>query len=250
MKIDAKEIATLIKTLSKTANTKHFTSAVIAAAGSGTRMNTDKTKQLLTLCDIPVIVRTIQAFEDCEFINEIIIAAKPDETDLYPEFIKKYGFKKIKAVVPGKSTRQESVLAGFEAISDESEFVAIHDGARCLITPKEIENVLKAAYSHGAATAACKVSDTIKKIKFGGIIDETVNRDSVMLAQTPQVFKTELYRAAAYVAKDEGFSATDDNMLVENIGYPIKTVECTKENLKLTTKFDLILAKAILKSRE
>lgn len=246
MKINEKEIASLLRTLSKTANTHHFTSAVIAAAGAGTRMNSDKTKQLMTLCGIPVIVRTLSAFEECQLIDEIIVAAREDETELYDEFIRRYKFKKIKAVVKGKSTRQESVLAGFEAVSDNAEFVAIHDGARCLITPEQIEKVVRAAYSSGAATAACKVSDTVKRVNLNGVIEETIDRDSIWLAQTPQVFKTELYRAAAYVAKDEGFVATDDNMLAENIGYPVKAVDCTKENLKLTTPFDLALAEAIL----
>lgn len=246
MKINEKEIASLLRTLSKTANTHHFTSAVIAAAGAGTRMNSDKTKQLMTLCGIPVIVRTLSAFEECQLIDEIIVAAREDETKLYDEFIRRYKFKKIKAVVKGKSTRQESVLAGFEAVSDNAEFVAIHDGARCLITPEQIEKVIRAAYSSGAATAACKVSDTVKRVNLNGVIEETIDRDSIWLAQTPQVFKTELYRAAAYVAKDEGFVATDDNMLAENIGYPVKAVDCTKENLKLTTPFDLALAEAIL----
>lgn len=246
MKINEKEITSLLRTLSKTANTHHFTSAVIVAAGAGTRMNSDKTKQLMTLCGIPVIVRTLSAFEECQLIDEIIVAARDDEIELYDEFIRRYKFKKIKAVVKGKSTRQESVLAGFEAVSDNAEFVAIHDGARCLITPEQIEKVVRAAYSNGAATAACKVSDTVKRVNLNGVIEETIDRDSIWLAQTPQVFKTELYRAAAYVAKDEGFVATDDNMLAENIGYPVKAVDCTKENLKLTTPFDLALAEAIL----
>lgn len=250
MKINPKEIASLVRTLSKTANTHRFTSAIIAAAGSGTRMNADKTKQLLTLSGIPVIVRTLLAFDSCETIDEIIVSAKADELTFYEEYKNKYKPKKPLKVVVGGSTRQESVLKGFEAISDESEFVAIHDGARCLITPEQLESVIRAAYGHGAATAACRVSDTVKRASIGGFIEETIDRSSLWLAQTPQVFKTELYRAAAYVAKDEGFSATDDNMLAESIGYPVKLVDCGTENIKLTTPADLAVAEVILRKKQ
>lgn len=247
MKLDAKEIASLVRTLSKSANTHHFTSAIIAAAGSGTRMNSDKTKQLLTLEGIPVIVRTLQAFESCPVIDEIIVSAKADELDFYEEYRKEYSPKKLARVVVGGATRQESVLRGFEAVSDKSEFVAIHDGARCLITPEKIEKVIRAAYNHGAATAASRVSDTVKKANAAGFAAETIDRDSLWLAQTPQVFKTELYRAAAYVAKEEGFTATDDNMLAEHIGYPVKLVDCGTGNIKLTTPADLAVAEVLLR---
>lgn len=249
MKIDSKEIASLIRTLSRTANAHHFTSAIIAAAGSGTRMNADKTKQLLTLSGIPVIVRTLLTFDSSPMIDEIIVAAKSDELDFYEEYRTKYSPKKPLKVVVGGNTRQESVLNAFEAISDESEFVAIHDGARCLITSDQIEKVIRAAYAHGAASAACRVSDTVKKVNVGGFVEETLDRSSLWLAQTPQTFKTELYRAAAYVAKDEGFAATDDNMLVENIKYPVKLVDCGTGNIKLTTKADLAIAEVLLRDR-
>ena len=248
MKLDAKEIASLLRTLSKTANTHRFTSAVIAAAGAGTRMNADRTKQLLTLDGVPVIVRTLLAFESCPVIDEIIVAARADELGFYGEFREKYALKKLAAVIEGGETRQESVLKGFEAVSGKCEFVAIHDGARCLITPEQIEKVVRAAYNHGAATACCHVSDTVKRVNTSGFIEETIDRDTLMLAQTPQVFKTELYRAAAYVAKEDGFTATDDNMLAEHIGFPVKYVDCGKSNLKLTTPDDLAVAEILLKA--
>lgn len=251
MKISARDIASLVRSLSKSANTHHFTSAIIAAAGSGTRMNTSgTTKQLLTLCGIPVIVRTLLAFESCPLIDEIIVAARPDEIPIYEKFREEYSLKKLAAVVEGGETRQESVLRGFEAISDRSEFAAIHDGARCLITADMIERVLRAAYSHGAATAACHVSDTVKRANTKGFAEETIDRSTLWLAQTPQVFKTELYRAAAYVAKDESFSATDDNMLAEHIGYPVKLVDCGTDNIKLTTPADLAVAEVLLRKTE
>ncbi len=252
MQISAKEIAALLRTLSKTANKPHFTSAIIAAAGCGSRMQngTGKTKQLMELCGMPVIVHTIKAFEECEKINEIIIVTRSEEADIYEQYKAKYGFTKISAVVIGGDTRQESVLRGFEAISDKSDFVAIHDGARCLITPEAITAVLDEAFRRGAATAAAKASDTVKRADRNGFIAETIERDSLWMAQTPQVFKTELYRAAAYIAKEEGFVCTDDNSLAEHIGFEVKLVDCGTENIKITTPIDLAVAEIIMNSRK
>lgn len=170
-----------MKSLSRTANKKHFTSAVIAAAGSGTRMESSTTKQLIELCGIPVVARTLLAFEHDANIDEIIVAARPDEIPLYREFAEKYKIDKLTEVVAGGETRQESVLRGFEKISDKSEFVAIHDGARCLITTDTIDKVLRAAYSWGAATAASHISDTVKRGGFGDFIERpsTARRSGV-----------------------------------------------------------------------
>lgn len=252
MKISAKDIASLLRTLSRTANQPHFTSAIIAAAGRGTRMcdAAGTTKQLMELCGMPVIVRTLLAFQQSALINEIIVVAREDELGVYEEYKEQYGLSKIAAVVPGGETRQESVLCGFERISDEADFVAIHDGARCLISVEAIDAVVNEAFRKGAATAATKASDTVKRADNHGFISETVNRDELWLAQTPQVFKTEVYRAAAYTAKEEGFTATDDNMLAEHVGFQVKLVDCGTENIKITTPADLAIAEVILSRRE
>ncbi len=252
MKISAKDVAGLLRTLSKNSGKKHFTSAIIAAAGCGSRMgNSDgKTKQLMELCGRPVIAHTLLAFEECELIDEIIVVAKKDEIPVYEEYKRTYGIEKIAKITEGGERRQDSVLRGFEAISDKSEFVAIHDAARCLITPEMIEKVLVAAYQNGAATAATPVVDTIKRGTMNNYIAETYKRSELWAAQTPQVFKTELYRAAAYIAKEENFEATDDNSLAERIGFDVKLVDCGRENLKITTPLDLKLASIILKERE
>lgn len=251
MKITAKDIAALLRTLSKTANTPHFTSAIIAAAGSGTRMGDGlgATKQMLTLGGIPVIVRTLRAFEESELINEIIVVAREDEIEIYDEYKSTYGLNKITAVVAGGETRQESVLRGFECISDKSEFVAIHDGARCLITSEDIAAVVTEAYRSGAATAAIRATDTVKRADRNGYIVETPKREELWMAQTPQVFKTEVYRAAAYVAKEEGFVTTDDNALAEYVGFKVKLVECSRGNIKITTPEDLLIAEMLMKRK-
>ena len=252
MKISSSEIASLVRALSKTANKPHFTSAIIAAAGSGTRMCSEggTTKQLLTLCDMPVIVRTLKAFEECELINEIIVVAREDEIPVYDEYKEKYSLTKLRAVIAGGETRQESVLRGFEAISDKSEFVAIHDGARCLITAEKIRSVLAEAYRTGASTAATRATDTVKRSNSKNYITETLDRSELWLAQTPQCFKTELYRAAAYIAKEDGFTATDDNALAEHLGFDVKLVDTGTDNIKITTPADLAIAEVILRNRK
>ncbi len=252
MQISAKEIASLVRTLSRTADQPHFTSAIIAAAGQGRRMGgTDGiTKQQLELCGMPVIVRTLKAFQDCPLIDEIIVVALAPEIPMYEDYRKKWKLDKITAVTPGGDTRQESVRLGFEKIDERSEFVAIHDGARCLITGENIEAVVREAYRRGAATAATRASDTVKRADSKGFIEETIDRETLWFAQTPQVFKTELYRAAAYVALDEGFTATDDNSLAEHIGYAVKLVDCGHENIKITTPSDLAIAEVVLRQRE
>lgn len=227
------------------------TSAIIVASGNSTRMGEGVSKQMILLDDIPVVARTIMAFDSCEFINEIIVVAKEEEFYLYREFQKLYRFKKLVRLVSGGKTRQDSVRNGFSAISKDARFVCIHDGARCLITGEQIEKVCAAAYDIGSATAATRAVDSIKisngKNQF---IESSANRNHIWLAQTPQVFKTEIYELALRKAEEDHLEVTDDNSLVENLGCSIKLVECGRSNIKITTPEDIQIALAILKARE
>lgn len=229
----------------------YFNSAIIVAAGSGTRMNLPdgQTKQTLEIEGVPVIVRTVLQFEACEDIDEIILVVKRDEFDLYKEYYKKYAFKKVKHVVAGGDSRQSSVLNGLTRVSGAADFVTIHDGVRCLITPEMISEVCTFAYHYGAATAVTRPSDTLKMSEDGSFIKETVDRNRIYQAQTPQIFKYDMYRAAALSAKKDGFEATDDNSLVERMKFRIYMCDLGKENIKITTKEDIYSAEAILKSR-
>lgn len=227
------------------------TSAIIVASGNSTRMGEGISKQMILLDKIPVVARTIMAFDACECISEIVVVAKPEEFYLYKEFQKLYGFKKFVRLVSGGATRQESVKNGFAAISKSSKFVAIHDGARCLITPHQIEEVCAAAYKIGGATAATRAIDSIKLSNGKNkLISGSANRNHVWLAQTPQVFKTEIYELALKKAEIEKLEVTDDNSLVEALGANIQLVECGRNNIKITTREDIPIAMAILKSRE
>ena len=230
---------------------RSFNSAIIVAGGSGTRATCDGgTKQLRTVAGVPVVARTVNVFESCHFIDEIIIVSREDELALYDDFAKEYGWTKVSRVVPGGSDRQASVLAGFKCISDKSDYVFIHDAARCLITPKMIDAVARDVCKYGAACASSYSKDSVKRADEKGFITENVARETVRCAQTPQAFKTELYRAAAYVAIESGLKVTDDCSLVENIGYRIKLTDCGSENMKITYPEDFDIAEAIIAYRE
>ena len=245
-----KKIAGIFRAVSGSPHPKNFTSAVIAAAGSSVRFGGDLTKQMTELCGVPLIVHTLRAYEECSCIHEIIIVAKKDEIEEYGRICAEQGFTKVSAVIPGGFTRQDSVLKGLDAVSKKSKFIAIADGARCLITPEQIENVCRAAYKYDAATAAHNSTDTVKIADSRGFIESTADRKTVWMAQTPQVFKTRLYRAAAYTALKKGFDGTDDNLLVEEIKHPVRLVECGAQNIKITTRDDLVFAESLLKKRE
>ncbi len=245
-----KKIVGSLRAVSGTPHPKNFTSAIIAAAGLSERFGGDVTKQMTTICDVPVLIHTLRAFEQAECIHEIIVVARINEIPAWEVLCREHGITKVSKIIQGGYTRQESVLCGLDAVNDKSKFVAIADGARCLITPEQINSVCRSAYKYKAATAAHKATDTVKLSDKKGFIDSTTDRETVWLAQTPQVFKTKLYRAAAYTALKKGFKATDDNSLVEEVGYPIRLVECGAQNIKITTRDDLTVAEAIISERE
>ncbi len=244
----ASSIAELLRT-AVGIETHFFTSAIILAAGSSTRMGEVGSKQMLALSGMPVIARTLRTFDASPLIDEIILVAKESELDLYPPLIERYGFTKIKAIIPGGDSRGDSVMCGFRAVSDCAKYVAIHDGARCLLTPQMLEAVHQKACRHDAAIAATRAIDTIKLADKSGFITETLDRDLIWQAQTPQIFATKVFTAAAYTALEAEFSATDDASLVERIAHPVKLVECGRDNIKITTPDDLPRAEGILAAR-
>jgi len=223
-----------------------YTSAVILAAGSGTRFGGEVKKQFIEIGGYTSVQRCALAFEKCSEINEIVFVGDVEEITRH---LSPLGLKKLSAVVEGGATRQKSALKGFDAVSRKAKYVAIHDAARCLITPEIISETVKAAHKHRAALAAEKAIDTIKIVDSEGYITKTVNRENVWLAKTPQVFLADMYRAAAYTADKEGFEATDDCMLCERLGFKIVPVDCGQENIKLTNPDDKYRALEILKRR-
>ena len=229
-----------------------YTTAILLAGGTGSRMGAEngQTKQLLSLAGDPVLIHTARAFDRCPYIDDIVVVARQEELATVGALLRAEGIRKLRIVVPGGNTRQASALCGFEAVNGaKTKFVAIHDVARCLITEGQISDVVAAAYAHRAASAACRIYDTVKRANTDGMVTETLDRECLWLAQTPQVFSADLYRAAAYTAKKDGFAATDDMMLCEHIGQTVKLIDCGQDNFKLTRKEDAVRALAVLEAR-
>lgn len=229
----------------------HFTSAVILAAGVGSRFgNDDGTKQNVQVCGIPAVVRAVMAHEECDRIDEVIVVAKADEVETIKGYVTEYSLKKVSAVVPGGATRDESSMKGASAVSDRCRYISIHDAARCLVTGDMIDDAVVAAYRYGAAACAERVVDTVKIADNDGFIKETADRDFVWLVKTPQVFKFSMYETASAIAKRDGITVTDDCMMAEHCGFRVKLVDCGHENIKLTTREDLAMAEYIISKRK
>ena len=228
------------------------TAAIIVAGGSSTRMGGNTPKQFLDLCGMPVAVHTMRAYEKSEYIDQIYIVAREEDVKngVYDNYAEKFSITKYRTTVSGGKTRQESVLKGIEALTDDVKFVAIADAARPLTTPELINSVCLSAYRYGAATAGCPAVDTIKTADNHKFITSTVERSTAWQISTPQAFSLPLYRAAAYSALDIGFEGTDDNSLVERLERRIKIIDCGRYNIKITEKLDLLLAETILSARD
>lgn len=216
---------------------------IIAAGGSGQRMK--KPKQFLLLGKKPMLAHTLLAFQKCLLIDEIILVIKKDDLVKAKALAKKEKITKLKKFAEAGKERAYSILNGLAQVDNQSNLVAIHDGARPFIDQKTIMASLQAAEKFGAACVGVPVKDTIKKIDANENISATVERKALWQAQTPQVFKREIICQAYKNQNLEG--KTDDCSLVEAQGFPIKMVMGTYLNLKITTSEDLIFAKAIFK---
>lgn len=226
-----------------------FVSVIIAAAGNSTRYGTGKSKQFLILDNTPVLIKSIQAFEEIDDVKEIIVTARKQDFEVIEDFIVQYGVRKVKHIVEGGTTRQDSIYAAVEKIDEKADLVAVHDGARPLIKRKVIESVIQKADKVDAAACAVPVKDTIKIIDSSGKIVTTPERDSLRAVQTPQIFRFSLYKEAIEKAVSDGKQYTDDCQLVESMGYPVYLVDGDYENIKITTPDDLLVAEKFLSER-
>ncbi len=223
------------------------TIAIIAAAGSGSRMKSDTSKQFIELNGIPVLIRTLLAFDRADKIDGVIIVTRKNDINAVKDMVKAYNIKKVLTVAVGGDTRQESVSNAL-ALTD-SEYVLIHDGARPFITPEQINSVVLALSENDAAALGKPITDTLK-IAENGFISGTQERSALYGIQTPQGFKTTVIKAAHKAAKENGLSVTDDCALCESMGIKIKIIEGSSSNIKITTPDDLPLACGILNSLE
>jgi 2-C-methyl-D-erythritol 4-phosphate cytidylyltransferase len=222
--------------------------AIIAAAGQGLRMAGKRPKQFLELAGTPIIFHTLQAFEQCDSIQEIIVVISAAESAGFLSLAGKRELRKLRKVVPGGATRAESVLRGLLAVREATiEIVAVHDAVRPFVTPDEITRTVSAAQVAGAAILVSAPVDTVKEIRAGSVV-RTLRRDDLRNALTPQCFQYRLLRRAYEQVDVFDPELTDESSLVERLGEKVAIVEGSARNIKITRPEDLILAEALLTS--
>ena len=222
--------------------------AVIVAAGSGERMR-GVDKIMAIIGGKPVIAHTIAAFEAAECIDEIVVVARREQVETIETIVRENGFQKVKAVVPGGGTRNESVKNGLAAVSKGTELAAIQDGARPLVRVEVIERTVAQARKCHAAAPAVILKDTVKEVDDTGRVVSTPDREVLRAVQTPQVFQKDLLLAAWQRAEKDKRTYTDDCGALEALGVPVYLIEGSEDNMKITTPLDLFLAEHILASR-
>jgi len=219
---------------------------IIPAAGSGIRMGLPTPKQFFELEGAPILIHTLKVFEQADSVGIIIVAVPAESCGLVEEQVKRFRLSKVLQVIAGGRERQDSVQAGLDVLPDTVELVLVHDGVRPFVTSEIIDNCLKAIAQTGAAMAAVPVKDTLKAVSDKGIIAQTVDRSGVWQAQTPQGARITLLKEAFAAAVRDGVTATDEAGLLERLNIPVKVIEGSERNIKITRPEDLILAKAIL----
>lgn len=224
--------------------TQSATAAIVVAAGRGERLGAPAGKAFVPLLGRPMLVRTLRAVEACRLIDRIVAVVPPERVADVQALLRPHGLARVRAVVGGGAERQDSVAAGLAAVG-EPEIVVVHDGARPLVRPEVIEAVARAAAEAGAASAGVPMRETVKAVEDGTV--RTVDRDTLWIARTPQAFRTTLLREAHRRAQADGFRGPDDAVLVERLGRPVRMVEDSPTNLKITVADDLRLAEAVLR---
>jgi 2-C-methyl-D-erythritol 4-phosphate cytidylyltransferase len=220
--------------------------AIIVAAGSGTRFRSTTPKQFVEIHGKPILIHTLERFESAHSVDSVIAVLPKDRIDEFESIAQRFQLTKIFAVVSGGATRAESVRNGLDAIALDEGIVAVHDGARPLVSPKEIDETIEKAKVTGAACLVAPVNDTIKTIS-GNEIANTLDRDKLRRALTPQAFRIELLRRA-FEQGELSEAVTDECYLVEKLGHPISIVEGSARNIKITQADDLVVASEFLKN--
>ena len=223
--------------------------AIIAAAGAGRRMKTDRPKQLLVLNNTPILIYTIRKFDACRLIDDVIVAAPRESVQEVRKLVSGAGFRKEVSVVEGGDRRQDSVAIAMQHLKADTTVVAVHDAVRPFVSVEEIEAVIQEADARGAAILAVPIVDTVKQIRKD-IVDSTLTREHLVLAQTPQVFQIGILREAFEKARKDEYYGTDEASLVERIGRPVVIVRGSERNIKITRPSDLTLARAFLEEEQ
>ena len=217
--------------------------AVLPAAGSGTRFGADKL--MFDLCGKPVLWHTVKAFQQAESVCCIVLVTRKENFETVRALTAE--FSKVTAIAEGGKTRKESVLNGVKMLPSQVSYLSVHDAARPLITPEEIDRIHREAVLYGAVCAGTPIYSTVQKIDEAGFVVETPDRACLMAAATPQAFSLSLYQEAC--AKTVGQEFTDDAGLVRAGGGRVKMIRCSDENIKITTPADGTFAEEILRRR-
>lgn len=224
--------------------------AIIPSAGKGKRMAHSVSKHFIRLEDKPVLAYTLEAFEKCPDVHQVLLVVRSgEEKYCLKEVVEKYQFRKVLKVVIGGERRQDSVYNGIKELDQDTDIVVVHDGVRPFVPPALISETIKLAMYVDGVVVALPVKDTIKEVTRDGLIKGTPNRDSLWFAQTPQTFKKRVLEEAFMRAFTDKFHGTDEASLVERMGGKVKIIEGSHENIKITTKEDLFYAELILRSR-
>ena len=221
--------------------------AVIVAAGSSVRMGSDKL--LAELGGVPVLARTLQAFERSEYVSEIVVVTRMDKVPTIADLCAEYKISKVSKVVAGGKTRMESSLIGVSAVKGSAKLIAIHDAARPLVSGALIKRTVCAAAEHMAAVPVVPSTDTLKAVGEDNRVIGTVDRETTFRVQTPQVFDAVLIKGALTKAAEKGLTLSDDSAAMDMTGFKTYTVAGEEDNIKITTPRDLMIAEAILKDR-
>jgi 2-C-methyl-D-erythritol 4-phosphate cytidylyltransferase len=222
-------------------------SAILVAGGSSQRMGFDKL--FAVIAGEPVIAHPIRAFERATSVDEIVVVAREDRHDEIRKISRDKGFKKVLSIVPGGERRQDSVRAGLDRINHDAKYVAVHDAARPLITPKQIERAFEQCRVHGAAALAQPVNDTLKRADADLLVVGSVDRHQIYAMQTPQIFERKLLEDAYRAVYAENILVTDEVSAVERLGYKIALVLDDDFNFKITYQRDLPVADFIIRDR-
>jgi 2-C-methyl-D-erythritol 4-phosphate cytidylyltransferase len=219
------------------------TYAIVPAGGLGARLGSRRPKQYLRLGRVPILIATLKTLGRARAVAGIVVAVPAGHVDATRRLLARFRVPKILAVVAGGVDRQESVWRALQQVPEDAERVVVHDAVRPFITPRLVEQVLAAAASAGAATCGLPVRETVKRVK-DGVVAATVPRQDLWLTQTPQAFRRALLWEAHDKARRDGFAGTDDAVLVERLGAEVAMVTGLGQNLKITTREDLRMARA------
>jgi len=223
------------------------TVAIVPAAGSGSRMNREISKQYLRLAGRPVLVHTLQVLEACPGVDGLFVVVPPqDAASVRSGVIDPWNLKKVAAVIAGGRERQDSVRAGLDALGRDAQIVIVHDAVRPLIGVETVERCIREAAECGAVTVGVPVKDTVKEVAPDGRVLRTCDRSALWLTQTPQAFRRDILERAHREALRDGIRATDDTSLVERLGIAVRMIPGDYRNIKITTPEDLVIAEALL----